>query len=133
MIVLEQDPRLLEWAKEILKVKFNPNESTWISLVDDEIRAVVVYTRFSTHNCEMSIATDRKKRWAHKSFMRTCYRYAFEQIKVARVTVVIEEDNMDSLELCRRLGHTEEGRLKHWFGDKDGILMRMTRQECKWL
>ncbi len=133
MIVLEQDERLLEWARQVLKVKFEPNQATWISLVDDEIRAVVVYTRFSTHNCEMSIATDNAKTWATRKFMRACYRYAFDQLKVARVTVVIEEDNEASIELCRRLGHVEEGRLKHWFGDKDGILMRMTREECKYL
>lgn len=139
MIELTQHPILLSWAADILKVKFDASQAVWISHLkplgggEIDVEAVVVFTRFSTHNCEMSIATNGKKRWATRAFMRTCYRFAFEQLKLARITVVIEHDNETSLRMCRKLGHTEEGRLKHWFGDKDGILMRMTRQECKWL
>lgn len=134
MIVLDQDPRLLEFAKRILKVKFDPSQSAWISLIDGEdIEAVVVYTRFSTHNCEMSIATNGGKTWATRRFLKACYQYAFDQMKLARISVVIEEDNEPSLNLCRKLGHVEEGRLKSWFGAKDGVLMRMTKTECKWL
>jgi hypothetical protein len=133
VIVLEQDRRLLEFACDGLGVKFDPAQSVWLASVTDEIEAVVVYTRFSQHNCEMSIATNLKKTWARRDFLRCVYRYPFAQRQMARVTAVIEEDNIPSLTMCRRLGHVEEGRLKQWFGARDGVVMRMLRSECRWL
>lgn len=135
MIITEQIPVLLEFANRVLDVRFDPVQCTWISQIDDDGRivAVVVYSRFSTHNCEMSIATDEQRTWANRAFLRACYRYVFGQLNKTRITVVIEEDNEKSLVMCRKLGHVEEGRLKCWFGAKDGIVMRMLRSECKWL
>ncbi len=134
MITTEQNPAWLDWAADVLGVKFIREQSTWISkLRDGEPTTVVVYTRFSTHNCEMSIATDGSRHWGSREFMRVAYSYPFEQLGLARITVVIEEDNPQSLTMCRKLGHIEEGRLKHWFGSKDGIVMRMCRDECRWI
>ncbi len=133
MIVTDQDPRLLQFASDVLRVRFDPAQSAWISSVDEEVEAVVVFTRFSPFNCEMSIATNGKKRWARREFIRACYRYPFVQRGLARITVVIEDGNEPSLSLCRKLGHVEEGTLKSWFGPKDGIVMRMLKSECKYL
>lgn len=133
MIVLEQDPALLRFASERLQVRFDHAQSVWIASVTDEVEAVVVYTRFSEHNCEMSVATNLKKTWARRPFLRAVYRYPFVQRGFARVTAVIEEDNTPSLTMCRKLGHVEEGLLKQWFGAKDGVVMRMLRSECRWL
>lgn len=135
MITTEQNVGLLAWAGSVLGVRFDPARSAWISRInaDGTPAAVVVYTRFSPHNCEMSIATDGRARWGSREFMRVCYRYAFEQCALARITVVVEADNERSLAMCRKLGHVEEGRLKHWFGAKDGIVLRMLKEECRWL
>lgn len=134
MIVTEQHPALLDFACRVLGVQFDPAQSTWIGQVEEGyISAVVVYTRFSRHNCEMSIATDGRKRWASRDFLRACYSYPFQQLGLARITVVVEDDNRRSLRLCRKLGHVEEGLLRGWFGNKDGILMRMLRDECRWI
>jgi RimJ/RimL family protein N-acetyltransferase len=134
-ITTAQEPSLLGWASSVLGVTFDPCQSTWISRIkqDGSPAAVVVYTRFSPHNCEMSVATDGKREWASREFLRLVYSYPFQQIGLTRVTVVIEEDNARSLNMCRKLGHVQEGILKHWFGTKSGVLMRMCADECKWL
>ena len=113
----------------------SPNLSAWISRLNEDGTplAVVVFDRFDEHNCQMHIASDGTKRWYSKEFVSTCYRYAFNQMGLKRVTVVIREDNERSLKMCRQLGHTQECILKSWFGDKDGVLMRMLKTECKWL
>jgi hypothetical protein len=134
LICLEQKIEYLEFANRILDVKFDPTQSTWIThLNEDEILAVTVYTRFSKYNCEMSIATSGKRNWASRFFLRACYSYPFIQLGMTRVTAVVEEDNEKSLKMCKQLGYVEEGRLKSWFGEKDGILFRMTKGESKWL
>lgn len=135
MISHAQNIEYLEFANRVLNVKFEPKECAWITNLDDAGNplAVTIYNRFSPHNCEMSIATNGSRKWASKKYIGICYRYPFIQMGVARISVVIEEKNSKSLMLCRKLGHVEEARLKSWFGDQDGILMRMTREECKWL
>ncbi len=136
MISYEQKPEYLEWANEVLKVKYptDPSRTVWITkLLDGAIQAVAVYTNFTQHNCEISLATDEKARWATRGFIATCYRYAFKQMKLCRVTVVIDEQNHKSLKLCEKLGHTKEGLLLNWFGSKNGIAMRMLDSECKWI
>lgn len=137
MISHAQDPRFLEWANQVLAVEFMPNPATtvWITRLnaDGGIAAVVVFSDFRTHNCEMSVASDGRARWATRDFLGVCYRYAFKQMEMRRVTAVVEEDNEKSLAMCRKLGHIEEGRLRCWFGAKDGIVMRMLKEECKWL
>jgi len=124
---------LLQFASDVLRVPLYSTHCKTIANVTDEIEAVVVYTRFTPHNCEMSIATNGKRTWGTRAFIKTCYRYPFIQCGLNRITVVIEADNDYSLRLCRKLGHVEEGCLKEWFGSKDGIVMRMLKSECVWL
>lgn len=134
MISCEQNASWLAFANEILGVDFTAEQCVWIShIADGKPIAVAVYNRFSKHNCEMSIATDGGRRWATRAFLRTCYLYPFKQMNLRRVSAVVEEKNVRSLNLCRKLGHTEEARLKSWFGEQDGVLFRMMKENCKWL
>lgn len=131
----EQNPAYLAWANQVLGVRFDPAMTAWISNLNEDgsPAAVAVFSFCTRNNCEMSVASDLRARWASRHFLGICYRYAFNQLKVARVTAVVEDDNEKSLRMCRKLGHVEEARLKCWFGEKDGIVMRMLRSECRWL
>jgi RimJ/RimL family protein N-acetyltransferase len=135
VILLKQDPGYLKWAGDVIGATYDPTRSAWISRLNDDGTplAVVVFDRFDEYNCQMHIASDGTKRWYSREFVSTCYRYAFLQMNMRRISVVIREDNARSLKLCRQLGHVEEGVLKEWFGDKDGVLMRMLKTECRWI
>lgn len=137
MISHEQKLEYLEFASRVLGNKFQPElaRTAWITRLNEDgsVSAVVVFTNFTEFNCEMSIATDEKSIWATRDFMGVCYRYAFNQMKLRRITVVISADNTRSIRMCKKIGHVEEGLLKHWYGDQDGIVMRMLREECKWI
>lgn len=128
-------PEYLAFANRVLNVNFDAAQVAWITALNDDgsIAAVTVFSRFSRYDCEMSIATDGRRRWASRLFIGTCYRYAFNQMKLVRVTAVAQDDNEKSLVMLGKLGHVEEARLKHWFGEHDGIVMRMLKEECKWL
>lgn len=125
----------IDFANRVLDVDFDPAQCAWIAALNEDgtIAAVTVFNFVTTYNCEMSVASDGGRRWASRAFLGTCYRYAFRQLGLVRVTAVVEEDNTTSLTMCRKLGHVEEARLKNWFGTKDGVVMRMLKGECKWL
>lgn len=137
MIDFAQKPEYLAFANRVLSVQFegDPTKNVWLTRLDasGDILAVVVYSNFSVHNCEMSVASNGKANWATREFLGVCYRYPFNQLGKRRVTAVVSDKNTASLRMCKKLGHVEEARLKCWFGDQDGIVMRMLKEECKWL
>jgi len=104
---------------------------------DGRILAVSVYSHFTDTNCEMSIASDGSSRWMSKGFLRASYAYPFLQCGLQRVTGIIEVGNDSALRLDEHIGMVREGVLRNWFitddGPKDGIVMGMLREECKWI
>lgn len=135
-VCFEQKPEYFEFASRILDVRYEHGDGckAMAHLYDNgEIAAVAIFSRFSLHNLEMSIATDGKKQWATRRFLRCAFGYPFIQLKKRRVLGVIEEDNVAAIVLDTKLGYVREGRLRKWFGDKDGILMGMLKEECVWI
>ena len=134
MIYAEQDLAVLNWASDILKVKFDYKQCAWIANLSDDcdILGAVVYTRFSPWNCEMSVASASPK-WATRKFLKVAFGYPFEQMELKRVTAAVEPDNINSIDMLERLGFVQEATLSEWFGDKDALIYRMKRKDCKWL
>lgn len=133
-VVLAQIPECLEFVNRTLGVKFTPDMARWISNIDEDgkLLGVVVLTRFTPWNCELSAASVSPKTWS-RAMLKAVFSYCFLDCNLSRITAVVEDGNITALEFDKRLGFVQEGRLKDWYGDKDGILLRMTRDECRWL
>ena len=134
MICIQQKPEYFEFVNRILNVRFEPAQAVCIASLspDGEIYGVVVFSRFTPHNCEMSVASASPK-FLTRKFLNVIFHYAFITAGKTRVTAVSEEDNHRILDINRRIGFVDEGRLKCWYGEKDGLILRMLRSECKWL
>lgn len=135
MIIVDQHIELLEFANKILEVKFNPSECKWIASVteNNEIMGVVVYSRWSKHNCEMSVASVTPK-FLTKLFIKNAFYFPLRLWGLCRVTSVMEEDNHKALKMNYGLGFKDEGILRDWYGvGKNGIVTGMLKDECKWL
>lgn len=139
-IDLSQDARLLAWAAERLEGTFAPETCRWVAgLADGGVVFVVVYSHFSSRNCQLSIATDGSKRWATRRTLRAIFSAPFAHWNLRRVTFVVAADNDRSLKMmqhCGRspLGVVPEGRVRAAFpNDVDGLLFGMLREECRWL
>lgn len=133
-IVWEQKPEYLEFANKLLNVNFLSKDVTWLASVDDgdNILGVVVYSRFSRKNCEMSVAAASPK-FLNKRALKAFFGYPFYQLGCNRVTAVVETTNRHALEFDKRLGFRVEGLLQRWFENSDGIIMGLLKEECKWL
>lgn len=126
---------MLDWASKKLNVEYDPKDCAWLTNVSKsgEIQAVVVYNRFSPFNCEMSVASNGNKKWFNRESAKTWFGYPFNQMKLRRVTAVTETGNDKSIKMLEQLGFVKEAILRHWFGDIDGILYCMTKENCKWI
>ena len=133
-VMLEQKPSCLEFANNLLNVRFTPENCRWISSLDDDgkLLGVVVLSRFTPWNCELSAAGVSHK-FMTRAFIKAVFRYCFVDCGLRRITAVVEDGNILALEIDKRLGFVQEARLENWYGDIDGIVLRMKREECKWL
>ena len=130
-VSIEQRTEYLDFINRVLDVKFVAGQAITIASLsnDGEILGVVVFNNFTEHNCELSVASV-SPRFLSKSLLRAVFHYPFETAGKSRITAIIEDGNEAALTLDRRLGFVEEARLKGWYGDKDGIVLRMLREEC---
>lgn len=136
MISFDQNPAYFAFASAVLGATFEhgPDCKVTTKLHEDgSIAAVVLYTRFSRHNLEMSIASDGSTTWLNRKFIRAVFAYPFLVLEKRRVTVVTSENNRRVLQQAERLGFTREAQLRGWYGNEDGILFGMLREECAWL
>ena len=131
MILIDQQSEFLDFANKKLNTKFLAKDCAWIVSIGNVYKGVVVYSRMTPWNCEMSMAGWGA--WITRPLLRAAFHYPFNTCKLIRVTAVVEDGNERSMSINKRLGFIEEGRLSHWFGDKDGIILRMLRSECKWI
>jgi RimJ/RimL family protein N-acetyltransferase len=129
-----QNPEYLAWACEKLRVRFNPKDVTWLAAVDSNgiLAGVVVYSRHSTTNCEMSVVA-ANPRFLTRRTLRAFFGYPFNQLGYLRVMAVTEHTNRHAADFLQRLGFVLEGYLRKWFGTADGLLMGMLKEECPWL
>lgn len=131
-IITTQAPEFLAAAGAMLGVRFDPTQCATITCADgDDLLAVVVFSRFASAHCEMSIAS-WSPHWAKRRFIAACFDYVFRQCGLCRVNAVCEADNRRSADMMERLGFIQEARLARWFGSKDGVLYRMLDNECRW-
>lgn len=116
----------------LLKTEFESRSVRTLASVGDRIKGVVVFSRFSEWNCEITVASSTPS-FLTPMFLRAWFRYPFLQCRLRRITAIVDERNTRSLRLTRKLGFTEEATLKELFGEANGILFGMLKHECRWL
>lgn len=130
--MLADDPRVVAWVEERIGTNFvTPHTSMGFLRPDGLLGSAFVFDNFTGPNINISVAATPGG--ITRAALRTVCTYAFKQNKCRRITSLVAHDNEPSLSLTKRLGMTEEGRLKDYFPEADAVIMRMTRDECRWI
>jgi RimJ/RimL family protein N-acetyltransferase len=136
VISIEQRQEFFDFVNRGLDVAFDPAREYCIciaSLSDaGEILGVVVFSGFTSHNVELSVYSITPK-FLTRDLLKVIFHYAFITAGKRRVTAIVEEGNDKALDIDQRIGFVHESVAKNWYGDKDGIVLRMLREECKWV
>lgn len=134
MIDTAQRPEYFEFANILLRADFEPIKSRCIANLgsDGTILGVVVFDRFSRWNVELNVASVSPT-FLSRQLIKATFNYIFNKCGMIRVTTVTNEDNVKSLKMQDGLGFVREATLRNAYGEKDGIVMRMLRHECRWL
>jgi hypothetical protein len=73
------------------------------------------------------------KHWLSKDMLWVSFDYPFNQLQCKKICGTIQASNAPLLEFNKRLGFSEETRIKDAYPDGDMIILSMTRDECRWL
>lgn len=123
------------WLRERVGVRNAFEKYTCLSLMDGlKFRAVVLFCGYNGHAIEMHVASDGSRRWLTRDYLRACFRYAFVQLGVRRVTGLVSAKNEAALKFDRALGFKDEGCIRQGADDgSDLLVLGMLRAECRFL
>ena len=108
----EQNDKLAILAANRLGVdSFQPCQC--IAFMDaNKLAGVVVYSNYRHPSIEVSIFCD-DPRWAlNRDMIEEALMYPFRQLKVNRITALVQKNNKRSRKMVKRLGFVEEGKLR---------------------
>lgn len=134
LVDINQRQEYFDYMNKLLDAEYLPDNSIVFASLDNDgnILGGVLFSQFTRNNCEVTCAST-SARFLNRNFMDVFFHYAFITAGKARINAIVDVDNEKSKTLCRKIGFVEEGVLKRWYGDKDAVIFRMTREECRWI
>lgn len=122
------------WVCERTGGTWSPVDSRAVGLArDGELVAGVIYDHYNGASVAMHVASDGTRRWLNREYLRFCFSYAFDTMKVHKVLGIVPSTNANALTFDAHLGFTEEARVKGACPGGDLIILTMTRDACRWL
>ena len=95
------------------------------------LRGVVGYDGFNGSSVMMHMAGEPG--WLDKRLLHAAFDYPFNVMGCNQVLAMVPSDNVVALDIDRRLGFKLVCELDGAHPDGSLFLMRMRREECKWL
>lgn len=99
---------------------------------DGQLVAGVLYDNFNGRSVQMHVAAIGKS-WMVREYLRTCFDYPFNQLKVNKVIGLVDSTNLDALRFDRHLGFVDEAVIKDAGKVGDLHVLTMTRQQCRFI
>lgn len=140
LILYGERERVAKWVASRIRDMNGPPERDYEALgvvKNGRLIGGVIYAEYreiasGEHDIRMHCAGDPG--WLTKATLRTLFGYPFKQLECIRVTATVAKANHRARDLNERLGFKVEGCIKHGYGtNRDGILMGMLRENCRWI
>lgn len=132
-IITGENNRVGEFISSILRRKWISGEAETIGLEEDgKLIAGVMFTDFNGSNICMHVAAIGKG-WMNREYLRYCFYYPFEQLKVKRITGIVDSTNEQALNFDQHLGFKKEAVLTDAGEFGDLIILVMHKRDCRFL
>lgn len=100
---------------------------------EDALIAGVLYDNFTGQSVQMHVASDGSRRWMNREYLRVCFDYPFNQLKVKKVIGLVDSTNQAALDFDHNLGFVTEAIIKDAGKFGDMHILSMTRDQCRFL
>jgi len=100
---------------------------------DGKLIGGIVLHEFNGSNFYIHVASDSPKRWVNREWLHSIFSYAFDVAGARRITGIVPESNEVALRFDLDVGFEIEGRLADAHPKGDMLVIKMTRDNCKWI
>ena len=121
-----------EWAEKQLNLVLPQDAVCLGQVIDNELRAVVVYCNFQGKSCQIHICSVGNH-WMSKELVNAIFDYPFEKMGLKVILGVISGKNEKSLKLSRKLGFKDVAKIPDAHDDGDLVILTMRPEDCRWL
>lgn len=132
-MVTDQSRRFVEWvARQVGSVPWDHAYGMGLVDADGEILCGVVLEDYNQVNACIHVAGIGKY-WLSRTFLYAVFDYAFNQLKLKRLTGLVAQGNDAALRFDLHLGFRVECVLTDAHPDGDIYLLVMRRSDCRFL
>lgn len=125
---------ICSWVSARAGGSWVPGQATAIGLMEDgELIAGVVFDAWNGASCCMHVAAVDGKAWMTPSYLKACFAYPFNQLKVNKILGLVGSGNKAALQFDLHLGFVPEATLEGAHPDGSLVVLSMTRAQCRWL
>jgi len=133
MVTFEHQTALAHWICDKIGYVPSPHFRCLGSIdrTGTQLRGVVGYDGFNGASVVMHMAGEPG--WIDKAMLFAAFDYPFNVMKCNQVLAMVPSGNTAALEINRRLGFETVAELQGAHPDGALFVMRMTRDNCRWL
>ncbi len=131
--VVSDRERALKHCEEYFSIGDDTSIKGICLLRDGEVVAATLYQDYNGSNIWAHIAGSPGTNWVNRVFLREIFAYPFRQLKVQRISLWIEANNLASRRFAEKLGFKHETTLRAaGRGGLDATIYCMFRDWCRW-
>lgn len=133
-LITDQHARIADWVA----TRAGCDAHTWAGYAcfglerDGQLRVGVVFEGFTGTSANIHVAAVNARAFT-REFFEVVFGYAFNQLKLKRLTGLVSSRNDRALKFGRHLGFEDEAVLKDGCEDGDVIVLVMRPETCRFL
>lgn len=126
-------PVINQWVKNSRQVSFDPEMDVTIGTVNKywQPLGVCVIKEYTGASVMLHMAA-RDSNWMTRDLVIAVFHYIFVQLGCNSAFAIADETNTTSLDIMRRLRFKEVASLPGMFAASDGVMLRLSRDDCRW-
>lgn len=133
MIVFDES-RIGPWVCKRTGADYVQGTSTAIGLEKDgQLIAGVLYDNWNGRSVCMHVAAQPGSRWMTREYLRVCFDYPFNQLKVNQIIGLVDSTNQQARAFDEHIGFRVAAVIPDAGRSGDLMIYTMHRDQCRWI
>ena len=129
-VITHDNERISKWASKHLEgITWNSPQCFGFEL-NDKLIGAVIFSEWTKNDIHVSVVSTNARMW-QKRILRILFHYTWVTCGCIRMSALAKESNKKSRRLLEALGFKEEGRLRKYHGNEDGVVYGILKEDSE--